>query len=57
MSGYGSARTFAQRLGHTDVANTLQQTLSEEAAADEKLTRIAESSVNPQASASRAAVR
>jgi ferritin-like metal-binding protein YciE len=55
MSGYGSARTFAQRLGHTDVANTLQQTLNEEAAADEKLTRIAESSVNVQASASTAA--
>jgi ferritin-like metal-binding protein YciE len=55
MSGYGSARTFAQRLGHTDVANTLQQTLNEEAATDEKLTRIAESSVNLQASASTAA--
>jgi len=51
MSGYGSARTFAQRLGHTDIANTLQQTLREEAAADEKLTQIAESSVNIQATA------
>ncbi|MDQ2777854.1 MAG: ferritin-like domain-containing protein [Acidobacteriota bacterium] len=55
MSGYGSARTFAQRLGHTDVANTLQQTLNEEVGADQKLTRIAESSVNVQASASTAA--
>lgn len=51
MSGYGSARTFAQRLGHNDVANTLQQTLREEGAADEKLTQIAESSVNVQATA------
>ena len=55
MSGYGSARTFAQRLGHTDIANTLQQTLREEAAADEKLTQIAESSVNVQATARTAA--
>ncbi len=51
MSGYGTARTFAQRLGFQDAASTLQQTLREEAAADEKLTQIAESSVNVQASA------
>jgi ferritin-like metal-binding protein YciE len=55
ISGYGTARTFALRLGLNDAANTLQQTLKEEAAADEKLTRIAEGSVNVQASA-RAAV-
>jgi ferritin-like metal-binding protein YciE len=51
ISGYGTARTFAQRLGLTQAANLLQQTLQEEKAADEKLNTIAESSVNRQASA------
>jgi ferritin-like metal-binding protein YciE len=51
ISAYGTARTFAQRLGLTEAANTLQQTLREESETDEKLTRIAESSVNVQASA------
>ncbi len=49
MSGYGTARTFAQRLGRTQAASLLQQTLNEETAADKKLTTIAESSVNRQA--------
>ncbi len=53
MSGYGTARTFAQRLGMTQAANLLQQTLNEEAAADKKLTAIAESSVNVQAAGGR----
>ena len=51
ISGYGTARTFAQRLGLTQAANLLQQTLNEEVAADKKLTTVAESSVNPQAAA------
>jgi ferritin-like metal-binding protein YciE len=51
ISGYGTARTFAQRLGLTQAANLLQQTLTEEVAADKKLTTIAESSVNVQAAA------
>jgi ferritin-like metal-binding protein YciE len=51
MSGYGSARAFARQLGLTQAANLLQQTLNEEKAADEKLNQIAESSINPQASA------
>jgi ferritin-like metal-binding protein YciE len=51
MAGYGTARNFALRLGRQDVANTLQQTLNEEKAADDKLTRIAESQVNVQAAA------
>ncbi len=50
MSGYGTARAFARRLGLTQAASLLQQTLQEEKAADEKLNSIAESSVNPQAS-------
>jgi len=49
MSGYGTARTFAQRLGYTDAAALLQNTLQEEMAADKKLTEIAESSVNVRA--------
>jgi len=49
IAGYGAVRTFAQQLGHTDVADVLLQTLDEEAAADKKLTKIAESSVNRQA--------
>jgi ferritin-like metal-binding protein YciE len=49
MSGYGTARTFATRLGLQDVAQTLQQTLQEETNADKKLTQIAESQVNAKA--------
>ncbi len=51
ISGYGSARTFAQRLALTQAANLLQQTLNEEVGADKKLNMIAESSVNIQAAA------
>jgi len=51
ISGYGSARTFAQRLALTQAANLLQQTLNEEVGADKKLNTIAESSVNVQAAA------
>jgi ferritin-like metal-binding protein YciE len=51
MSGYGTARAFAKRLGLNQAANLLQQTLEEEKAADEKLNNIAESSVNRQAAA------
>lgn len=49
ISGYGTARTFAQRIGRDDVAQLLQQTLKEEEATDKKLTQLAESSVNLQA--------
>ena len=49
MAGYGSARSFAQRLGKHDVAKLLQETLDEEGAADKKLTALAESNVNPKA--------
>ena len=51
ISGYGTARSFALRLGRNEAANLLQQTLEEERAADQKLNQIAESSVNLQASA------
>jgi ferritin-like metal-binding protein YciE len=46
---YGTARTWAQRLGYNDAAQLLQQTLEEESAANEKLTRIAESHINVEA--------
>jgi ferritin-like metal-binding protein YciE len=49
IAGYGSARTFAQRLGKSDVARLLQETLDEEGATDKKLTQIAETTVNPKA--------
>jgi len=49
ISGYGTARTIAQQLGLTEAATLLQQTLNEEKAADQKLTTIAESSVNVRA--------
>jgi ferritin-like metal-binding protein YciE len=53
MAGYGTARSLARRLGEDQIADTLQQTLNEEADADKKLTSIAESQVNV-AAASRA---
>jgi ferritin-like metal-binding protein YciE len=46
MSGYGSARTFAHRIGRSDVAQILDQTLDEEKQTDKLLSQIAESSVN-----------
>lgn len=51
MAGYGCARTFARDLGHHEAADRLQQTLEEEAAADEKLTQIAVSRINAEAMA------
>jgi len=49
IAGYGTARTFAQQLGQAEIARTLQQTLNEESAADEKLSKIAETSINVRA--------
>jgi ferritin-like metal-binding protein YciE len=46
IAGYGTARTFARRLGHGRAAELLQQTLDEEGSTDQRLTRIAESMVN-----------
>ena len=50
IASYGTARTFAERLGHVEAARILQQTLDEEGAADKKLTQIAEDSINWKAS-------
>jgi ferritin-like metal-binding protein YciE len=51
MAGYGCVRTFAQHLGFEDAAKLLQETLEEEAEADEKLTQLAESVINAKAEA------
>ncbi len=49
MAAYGSASSFAQTLGVPRVVSLLEATLKEERAADQKLTRIAESGVNEKA--------
>ena len=46
IAGYGTARSLAQRLGDSEIAETLQLTINEEAEADKKLTSIAEGQVN-----------
>jgi len=49
IAGYGTARTWAEEMGHKRVAELLQATLDEESAANEKLTALAESKVNEEA--------
>lgn len=49
IASYGTARTWAKRLGYENAARLLQETLEEESMANEKLTRIAESHVNIEA--------
>src|SRR6195952_4895282 len=49
MAGYGSVRTWAEQLGHEEHVRLLQQTLDEEKEADELLTAIAETALNPEA--------
>jgi ferritin-like metal-binding protein YciE len=46
ITRYVSLIAWAKRLGRTDIAQVLEQTLNEEKAADKKLTDIAESKVN-----------
>lgn len=49
IAAYGTARTFALRLGHLRAGELLQESLDEEGATDHKLTDLAESLINPQA--------
>jgi ferritin-like metal-binding protein YciE len=49
ISGYGTLRTMADRLGHRQAADLLRSTLSEEKEADHLLNFIAEQRVNPDA--------
>ena len=43
---YGTLRTWAEELGLNDAASLLQETLDEEKATDQALTKIAETVVN-----------
>lgn len=57
IAAYGSLRTFADLMELSDISDLLQKTLNEEAAADKKLSKIAEGSffaagVNQKASGS-----
>ena len=47
---YGTLRTFAQNMGHTEVVKLLQKTLDNEKATDVALTKIAEKDINAEAS-------
>lgn len=49
IASYGSLRTLATRMGHTEAANILEQTLDEEKETDSLLTQIAETKVNEEA--------
>jgi len=49
IAAYGTLRTYARQLGHDRAAAILQETLEEEAAADAKLTSIANRRVNIEA--------
>jgi len=49
IAAYGTARTFAQRLGKEEAARLLEETLREEKATDQKLTQLAESGINQKA--------
>lgn len=46
IASYGCLRTYAQLLGNTEAARLLEQTLTEEEAADKKLTQLGESGIN-----------
>ncbi len=49
ISAYGTARTFAQRLGKSEAARLLEETLAEEKDTDKKLNMLAEKAINPKA--------
>ena len=49
IASYGTMCAFAKILGEDDIAEILEQTLTEEKNADEKLSEVAESSINIEA--------
>ena len=49
IAAYGTVRTYADQLGLERASTMLQETLDEEAAADEKLTSLASQGINQQA--------
>src|SRR3954452_7781672 len=50
IAAYGTVRTLAEMLGNKEAAKLLQQTLDEEKETDEKLTELATTEVNVEAS-------
>jgi len=51
MAAYGTLVAWARSLGHAEAAELLGETLNEEKLADEKLTALAEGSINDEAAA------
>ncbi len=51
ITRYGTLVTWAEQLGRADIATILQQTLDEEYATDDKLTKMAKSKINARAEA------
>jgi ferritin-like metal-binding protein YciE len=51
ISRYGTLKTWAEELGLNDAASLLQETLDEEEATDEALTKIAKTAINQHAQA------
>jgi ferritin-like metal-binding protein YciE len=49
IAGYGTACTYAKYLGHEEALTLLKATLSEEKKTDERLTVLAESTINVKA--------
>lgn len=49
IAAYGTARAHARQLGFTEIADLLDQTLTEEKQVNDKLTYIAENKINVQA--------
>ena len=57
ISGYGTARTFAQAIGQKDAAQLLDETAKEEGEADKKLTQLAKTLYKEAFKAQRGGVR
>jgi ferritin-like metal-binding protein YciE len=49
IATYGTLRTYAREMGHTQAADMLQQTLDEESQTNEKLTQLATQHINIEA--------
>jgi ferritin-like metal-binding protein YciE len=49
IASYGTARAWAEKIGHSEHVRLLQATLDEESLANEKLTELAESYINMEA--------
>lgn len=49
IAGYGTARCLAEQLGHSEIAELLEQTLEEEKETDEDLSELATSAINAEA--------